>query len=162
MTFPTNAIDIFVSVPQETVKYTIVNSTTPKTILGFDLVREKIDKNSQLWCDNNVIFDWSINSTENFEFSNIQCSQPIYLTNNTTKPQGLHLIYTDYNLSSTVENTIVPITDGSNTFYVNNTWTNGELILTFLFFVFFLFQIFKFGFEFFFPKIIQQKKYRKD
>ena len=135
----------------------------PKTILGFDLVRQKVDRTSILYCNNTVIFTWDINSVNGFQNSNIQCSDKIYLTNNTNTSEGLHLIFTDYNLitTPTTENTIVPITDGSNTFYVQNYWTNGELIISFLLFIFILFEIFKYSFEFFFPKIIQQKKYRK-
>jgi len=48
--------------------------------------------------------------------------------------------------------------DGTPTTYVENYWTNGELIISFLLFLLLMFEIIKFGWEFFFPKIMRIKK----
>lgn len=55
--------------------------------------------------------------------------------------------------------TLISIGGDPETF-VENYWTNGELIISILLFIFLMFEIFKYGFEFFFPKIIEQKKWR--
>jgi len=51
--------------------------------------------------------------------------------------------------------------DGTPNTYVENYWTNGELIISLLLFIFLMFEIFRYTFEFFFPKIIELKKWRK-
>lgn len=48
--------------------------------------------------------------------------------------------------------------DGSPLTYVENYWTNGDLIISLLLFLFFMFEIIKFAFEFFFPKIMKIKR----
>lgn len=48
--------------------------------------------------------------------------------------------------------------DGSPASYVENYWTNGDLLISFLLFVFIMFEIIRFGFEFFFPKIVKIKR----
>jgi len=51
--------------------------------------------------------------------------------------------------------------DGNPETYVENYWTNGELIISLLLFLILMFEVFKYGFEFFFPKLVEQKKWRK-
>ena len=48
--------------------------------------------------------------------------------------------------------------DGTPNTYVENYWTNGDLIISLLLFIFIMFEIIKFGFEFFFPKIVKIKR----
>jgi hypothetical protein len=48
--------------------------------------------------------------------------------------------------------------DGSPATYVENYWTNGDLIISLLLFLFIMFEIIKFGFEFFFPKVVKIKR----
>jgi hypothetical protein len=48
--------------------------------------------------------------------------------------------------------------DGNPISYVENYWTDGELIISLLLFILVMFEIIKFGFEFFFPKIIGIKR----
>jgi hypothetical protein len=47
---------------------------------------------------------------------------------------------------------------GSPVSYVENYWTNGDLIISLLLFILVMFEIIKFGFEFFFPKIMKIKR----
>jgi len=51
--------------------------------------------------------------------------------------------------------------DGTPETYIENYWTNGELIISLLLFLILMFEVFKYGFEFFFPKLVEQKKWRK-
>lgn len=51
--------------------------------------------------------------------------------------------------------------DGAPETYIENYWTNGELIISLLLFLILMFEVFKYGFEFFFPKLVEQKKWRK-
>ncbi|MFA5208664.1 MAG: hypothetical protein WC428_08540 [Candidatus Paceibacterota bacterium] len=51
--------------------------------------------------------------------------------------------------------------DGTPNTYVENYWTNGELIIAILLFIFLTFEVLKYSFEFFFPKIIEVKKWHK-
>jgi len=61
---------------------------------------------------------------------------------------------------SDISSTLISIGGPTETF-IENYWTNGELIISFLLFVFLMFEIFKYGFEVFFPKIVELKKWRK-
>jgi len=68
----------------------------------------------------------------------------------------------DCSLSGSIEDnsaTLISI-DGDPETFIQNYWTNGELIISILLFIFLMFEIFKYSFEFFFPKIIEQKKWR--
>jgi hypothetical protein len=51
--------------------------------------------------------------------------------------------------------------DGTPETFIENYWTNGELIISILLFIFLMFEIFKYSFEFFFPKLVEVKKWRK-
>jgi hypothetical protein len=51
--------------------------------------------------------------------------------------------------------------DGTPETFIENYWTNGELIIAFLLFVILMFMIFKYAFGVFFPKIVELKKMRK-
>lgn len=55
---------------------------------------------------------------------------------------------------------IEPISYNGEDSFVFNYWTSGELLIALLLFLFFTFEVFKFGFNFFFPKIVEVKKWR--
>jgi len=42
--------------------------------------------------------------------------------------------------------------------YVENYWTDGELIICLLLFLLFMFEVLRFGFNFFFPQIVKIKR----
>lgn len=54
--------------------------------------------------------------------------------------------------------TLQHIGEAPNDFYVENVWSNGELFIAFLITFILIAGILKFGFEFFFPKIIRIQK----
>lgn len=56
---------------------------------------------------------------------------------------------------------IEPITYNGENSYVFNYWTSGDLITSFLIFLILMFLVFKEIFHFFFPQIIQLRKFRK-
>ena len=56
---------------------------------------------------------------------------------------------------------IEPVSYNGENSYFFNYWTSGELMTSILLFLILMFMIFKAGFNFFFPQIIQIKKYRK-
>lgn len=56
---------------------------------------------------------------------------------------------------------IEPVSYNGENSYVLNYWTSGELIIALLIFIFLMFEVFKFGFHFFFPQIVEVKKWRK-
>lgn len=56
---------------------------------------------------------------------------------------------------------IEQISYNGETSYVFNYFTSGELIISLLLLLFLSFEIFKFGFHFLFPQIIELKKWKK-
>jgi len=53
---------------------------------------------------------------------------------------------------------IEPLTYNDESSYLLNYWTSGEVVITTLLFIFLMFEIFKFGFEFFYPKLVKIKR----
>lgn len=48
-----------------------------------------------------------------------------------------------------------------NDFYVENSWSNGDLMIALLLLMILGFTIIKYGFNVFYPKIMEIKKYKK-
>ena len=168
--FPTDAIDSYFVIPASSTKYKIIDTTTPKTILAFNLARDVKDQPTTLWCGDNIVSRFPINYDVTQILSLINCSLPISVSNVTNKTQYLEMVWTNYNLPTAPipdinvnvnSQTLTLVGEPPNAFYVDNVWTNGELFIVFLLTFILMGGILKFFWEFFYHKIVRIKTIQK-
>jgi hypothetical protein len=119
--FPNDAITTFSTITGNTTQ-TIVAGTTPKTILGVQMMQTNTASNTYLRCGTTNVF-YNTGTTTPYAFLNYVCNDTINISKTGNDTADITMTYANYNVATTT----TPV--------LSSTFSSGDLMISLLLFI---------------------------